>query len=395
MRRPVVSVAACICVIVLAAHPTLAQTAPVANVILAVPAMSPPLAFPSVPYSVKSEVLGTWYVDGALSGLALVQGRPVAGDRAALADVSNAQGVIQKIDGLLQFYVQVGDYALPSLGIRYGRLVSSSSAPDEYFGFVPQAFLKLQTSEAFSIQAGKLPTLIGAEYTFTFENAEIERGLLWNQGPAVSRGVQVNYALDTVAASLSVNDGYYANRFSWLSGSATWTPTAASTLSLAAAANLSRSKTAATATPLIQNNSSIWTLIYAYAAPPLVITPYLQYSHVEADASLGIESAASTYAAAVLATRALDARWTIAWRGEFIGTTGGQASARSDPNCLYGAGSKAISLTLAPNWTQRRLFVRTELSWVRVISLAAGDGFGHDGHASTQARGLIEAGFIF
>jgi len=29
--------------------------------------------------------------------------------------------------------------------------------------------------------AAKLPTLIGAEYTFTFENMNIERGLLWNQ----------------------------------------------------------------------------------------------------------------------------------------------------------------------------------------------------------------------
>ena len=58
---------------------------------------------------------------------------------------------------------------------------------------MPQAFLKIVPTDNFSIQAGKLPTLIGAEYTFSFENFNIERGLLWNQEPAVSRGVQANY----------------------------------------------------------------------------------------------------------------------------------------------------------------------------------------------------------
>ena len=36
---------------------------------------------------------------------------------------------------------------------------------------------------------------MGAEYTFTFQNMNIERGLLWNQETAVNRGIQVNQAL--------------------------------------------------------------------------------------------------------------------------------------------------------------------------------------------------------
>jgi hypothetical protein len=355
-RAEVYVVGACVCLAVLATHPGLSQTAPATSVTLAVPATTPPLGFPPVPYSLNTNIFGTWYVDGAVSGLALLQSRPMAGDRSAAGDVSNAQVIVQKIDGLLQFYVQLGDYALPSLGTRYDGLVSGASAPNAYFGFVPQAFFKFQPSAAFSVQAGKLPTLIGAEYSFTFENPEIERGLLWNQEPAVSRGVQANYALDKVAFSLSLNDGYYADRLSWLSGAATWTPTAASTLTLAAAGNLARTKTATSATPLIQNNSMIWNLIYTYAVPPLVITPYVQYSRVEADATLGVQHAASTYAAAVLATRAVDTNWTIACRGEFIGTTGSQANAANDPNFLYGAGSKAASLTLAPIWSRKHLF---------------------------------------
>jgi hypothetical protein len=46
---------------------------------------------------------------------------------------------------------------------------------------VPQSFLKLQAGKNTAFEIGALPTLIGAEYTFSFENMNVERGLLWNQ----------------------------------------------------------------------------------------------------------------------------------------------------------------------------------------------------------------------
>ena len=48
--------------------------------------------------------------------------------------------------------------------------------------------------DAWSIQGGRLPTLIGAETTFTFQNLNITRGLLFGQENAINQGVQVNYA---------------------------------------------------------------------------------------------------------------------------------------------------------------------------------------------------------
>ena len=68
-----------------------------------------------------------------------------------------------------------------------------------------------------------MPTLIGAEYTFTFQNMNIERGLLWNQEPAISRGAQLNYTADPLAFSFSWNDGFYSNQFTWLTGSLAYT----------------------------------------------------------------------------------------------------------------------------------------------------------------------------
>ena len=222
--------------------PILAPAAP-ATVTLPTPGMAGSLAFSAVPNSIDVGPLGKWYVDGVLSGLGVVQSNPVASDTNAAADMSNGQVIIQKLDGIVQFYAQIGAYSIPALGTQYSHLTATSDALNNFYGPVPQGFLKIAPTNNFSIEAGKLPTLIGAEYTFTFENFNIERGLLWNQEPAVSRGVQANYMLGLVAFSLSLNDGYYSGRYNWVSGSATWTINSSNTLCSRPAAILARPDT--------------------------------------------------------------------------------------------------------------------------------------------------------
>ena len=103
------------------------------------------------------------------------------------------------------------------------------------------AFVKLQAGKNTSFEIGALPTLIGAEYTFSFENMNIERGLLWNQENAVNRGIQVNQTMGKFTASLSWNDGFYSNRYTWLSGSLAYT-NGPHALSFVAGGNLGQTK---------------------------------------------------------------------------------------------------------------------------------------------------------
>ena len=83
----------------------------------------------------------------------------------------------------------------------------------------------------------------------------VERGLLWNQEPAVSRGLQANYTLGPVAFALSFNDGYYSDVFNWISGSATWTINSSNTLEFAGAGNLGQTSIATYATPLVHKTA--------------------------------------------------------------------------------------------------------------------------------------------
>ena len=210
--------------VLLAASPALADP-------MTTPAMSAPLAANPEPSVVDAGPLGDIYVTGAVTGLGYIQNNRLGGDKKARADVANAQVFIQKTEGLVQFFIQAGGYSIPTIGVPYAEANDTTKST---FGVIPQAFVKIAPTENFSIMAGKLPTLIGAEYTFTFQNTNITRGVVWNQENAVNRGVQLNYAAGPISASVSVNDGFYSEKYSWVSGLVAFTVDDSNVIAVAA-----------------------------------------------------------------------------------------------------------------------------------------------------------------
>jgi len=350
------------------------------------PVFAGPLTPNPSPFSFDAGPLGTIFVGGMASGFALWQSNPASGDRGTRPDIGNAQIVVQKTDGLVQFYVQAGQYDILALGTR---TVSSSYFTDHAFGYVPQAYLKLAPSDGFSVDIGKLPTLIGDEDTFSVQNLNIERGLGWDQTNAQTRGVQVNYTAGPVVLNLSWNDGYYANRFTAISGLATWTIDSADTLGFLGSGNAGRSGASTFATPLLQDNGHLFDLMYTRTDGPWMVQPYLQYSNVAADPAIGIDSTGDTFAAVLLANYNIDANWNLAGRVEYIDTSGGL-------NLLEGPGSRAWSLTVTPTFQYKVFFVRAEASYVGAGHTTPFEtSFGANGTKTDQVRALIETGVLF
>lgn len=368
---------------------------PAAPTALTTPAMTGPLAANPNPISFDAGPLGPVYFTGAVSGLGLWQNNPFPEDQRSLASLSNGQFFFQKTDGLFQYFVQVGAYTLPALGTPY---INTPKATGDFYSALPQAFIKLAPTDTFSIQAGKLPTLIGAEYTFSFENMNIERGLLWNQENAVNRGVQLNYTADPLTFAFSWNDGFYSNRFTWLWGSVAYALDKENTLSVVAGGNYAHTTKATLATPLFQNNEEILNVIYTYNSAPWTITPYFQFTRVPAASSIGAFTSASTYGGAILANYSFAedsplSGFSLPIRFEYITSTGSLASGA--PNLLYGPGSSAWSVTLTPTYQYKIFFARAEFSHVGTGSATRGLAFGRDGMNTTQTRFLFETGVLF
>ena len=372
---------------------------PLLSVLVAIPVAADPVAFPSMsgplnanpnPTKLDAGPLGKLYVTGALTGIAQWQDHIFPGDDKTLADITNGQAVVQKTDGIFQFAIQAGVYSLPDLGAPY---VKAASATRNLYGAVPQAYVKIAPTSEFSIEAGKLPTLIGAEYTFTYENMNVERGLLWNQETAVSRGVQVNYAHGPLSLSASLNDGFYSGRYNWVSASLGYTISKEDSLTLVGGGNVGHTARSSPATPLLQNNGEIYNLIFTHTAGPWLVQPYVQYTRVHAEPALGIPTGASTYGGALLVSYALSKYFHLAGRVEYISSSGTPGG--STPSLIYGPGSSAWSLTFTPTYQRGIFFVRGEASHVGASNITPGDALGASFNRKSQNRLLAEAGFLF
>jgi hypothetical protein len=369
------------------APPAAPATPPPAPAALPTPSITgplqglPPAIFDAGPF-------GKLAVNGFLSGMGLWQSNHIPGDDSTQAALSNGQVFLQKTDGWFQFYLQAGAYNLPALGTPF---LATDKAVSNLYGPVPVAFLKLQPGKNTSIMIGALPTLMGAESTFTFQNMNIERGLLWNQENAVNRGIQVNQTMGKFTASLSWNDGFYSNRYSWLSGSLTYA-SGPHSLAFVGMGNLAQTKFQSLATP-VQNNGTMYAVLYTFNKAPWIIQPYWQYTSIPTNPSIGVVKGATTNAAAILVSRTFKHGFSLPARFEYIKSSG--SASDQSVNLMYGPGSSGTSITVTPTYQHGGFFVRGEFAYVHAGSIAPGSAFGSDGTLQHQTRAMAEFGFIF
>jgi hypothetical protein len=365
-----------------AAAPT--PPAPLSTFVLTGPLQwMPPATFNAGP-------LGNLSVNGIVTGYALFQNNKVPGDDSAQATLSNGQIFVQKADGKLQYFVQAGIYTMPTLSVPF---LDAQDTLKDFYGPVPVAFLKLPVGKTTSFEIGSLPTLMGAESTFTYQNFNIERGIVWNQENAINRGLQVNQTVGKyLTASLSWNDGYYSDRYSFLSGSLTFTK-GPHTLVYDGMGNLGQTVFESTATP-IQNNGAMHAVIYTYTKGPWIVSPYFQYGTYARNTKVGVLKSTSATGGAVNVSYAFKSGFSLPVRFEAL-TSSGSASDGSVNLLGFGAGSTGTTFTATPTYQKGGMYLRSDLAWVHANNYTPGSVFGTTGTDANQFRGVLEFGFIF
>lgn len=358
------------------------------------PTMTAPLQTAAPPHTFNAGPFGTVAITGILSGMGLIQSNPVFGDKETHWDLSNGQIFLQKTSGWWQFYLQAGAYNLPDLGVPF---IKTTDTLRQFYGPLPLAYLKLVKGN-FNVEIGELPTLIGAEYTFSFENMNVERGLLWNQENAVSRGIQISDTYKKLSLTASWNDGFYSNVYNWITGTAAYAFNSSNTLSFVGGGDVgttSPSPNFTAATPIPQANSQIYEILYTYSHESWTITPYWQYTRVPVNPAAGILEKGSTNGGAVLLNYNFKGGISLAVRPEYI-TSSGNATDPLALNLLgYGAGSNAFAFTVTPTYQKGGFFLRGDVAVVNARSATQGFVFGPAGLDTKQVRGVVEAGFMF
>lgn len=362
-------------------------------------AMGDTLAFGGDDLNYEVPNLGTWHLNTALSGLAATQSNAALGEPRNYGDLSNAQVVVSKSTGLLQFFAVAGFYSMPDLSTSYLRAATQTK---NTWGALPIAIATLAPNENWSLNVGNLFTLGGSEGTFSYENINIQRGLLWGQTNSVSRGAQLNYQKNSWSSSIAWTDGAYSGTYNWLGVSTAYQLNKMSSVTAIWNGALSANPTETTGTPLLQNNSQITNLLYSYSVDRFSINPYLQYTVVPAKPSIGINGVSGSQGLGILATYRITPlvdgqpakkNLTVPFRLEYLNTWGN--SGTSANNLLYGPNSAAWSATLTPTIQDGPFFARVEGSYVRANNYTNGAAFGVAGNTPAQARLMVEAGILY
>ncbi|HVA36022.1 MAG TPA: outer membrane beta-barrel protein [Candidatus Dormibacteraeota bacterium] len=313
-------------------------------------------------------------------------------DESTRTNVTNALLTVSKTTGTLRFGLTAGIYDFPVVGFA-GNPTIQKGANTTLFTPFPSAYVAYAPTSNLTVSAGQQLTLIGSEGVFTYQNVNIQRGLLWNMEPVASRGVRATYTGAKVTAAYEVNDGYYSGTH-WAQEGMIGYNTSPST-NVAFAFILPQAGTPGNVTAGIANKRE-YNLMLTTTAGRWSLTPYLLFVDSPANSGLGYTVDEHAAGGSLLGSYALTGAWSLGARVEYV--KNGSSTTDTSPNADligYGPGSSAWSYTLTPTYRYGHGFFRAEASSVSASDVAPGIGFGSAGTQSSQFRLAVEVGASF
>lgn len=295
--------------------------------------------------------------------------------------LANALLTVAHPTGTFRFNLQTGVYAFPVIGQPLNTF--EEGVDTNLYGWLPNAYVQYVPDAHWTISAGKLPTLLGQENAFTFQNINIQRGLVWNVEPVVSNGVRLAYTGSTFSATLEVNDGFYSQNYGGFEGAFGWNPSSATGLQLAFI--VPNPNTPANPTAAVANKQE-YDLMFTRQIGKLQLLPYALWVISPANASLGFTRTETALGGALMGDYAFNNLWSLGARFEAIRNNSAITDTSANADFVgYGQSSNATTFTLTPTYKNANLLVRAEWSYVTINGIQ-GLGFGPTGMDSTQER---------
>lgn len=305
-------------------------------------------------------------------------------------DFSNVHVIGQKNHGPIQFYIQAGTYAMPTLGANFERSIKNTR---NTYGFVPHAYISIVPDSHWNISLGKLLSMPEYENPFTFQN----------QNNTICRGAQINYSNANSSAFFTVNDGFSSGDYTWIGAGVSYKFNDFHSTNIMLGGAIKTSSVATSSTPLLQNNSQIYNVVHAIKLGSWSITPYIQYTVIPNNGITNLGQSASTLGYAGM----INYRVNSLGNSNFIPNATINLPLRlerikaSDYNyshtqyLVYGPNSSAFALTFTPTYQSGSYFARGEFSWVKASHYQEGLVFSANGNTARQTRVLFELGVLY
>jgi Putative beta-barrel porin-2, OmpL-like. bbp2 len=313
-------------------------------------------------------------------------------DQSTRFNISSAFITIARNTGFFRYGASGGVYSIPVVGLS-GNKTFQVGANVNTYGPLPSAYVGINPNDHVSLVVGYLATLIGQEYTYTYQNWSIQRGLVWNMETAVSRGARLTLTGGKFTGALEVNDGFFSGHYLGLEGSLTMAPDSNRAFQFVFVIPNSQAPGNWTASVA---NKRLYNFMYTATSGHWTFAPYVLLVQSPKSSALGYTNSESAYGVVFLSTYAMNANWSLATRVEDI--TNRSTTQSSSPNADlvgYGRGSGAWTFTLTPSYRRGQLLVRADLSQVTARAASPGLAFGTLGLQRGQFRFVLESGLQF
>jgi hypothetical protein len=313
-------------------------------------------------------------------------------DQPTRFNVSSAFLTITRNTGFVRYGGSAGIYSIPVVGLS-GNKTFQAGANVNTYGPLPSAYIGINPNEHVSLVAGYLATLIGQEYTYTYQNWNIQRGLVWNMETAVSRGARLTLTSGKFTGALEVNDGFFSGHDLGLEGSLTMAPDATRAFQFVFVIPNSQAPGNWTASIA---NKRLYDFMYTATSGRWSFEPYILLVQSPKSSTLGYTSSSNAYGVVFLSTYAMNTNWSVATRIEDIANQSTTSSSSPNADLVgYGPGSGAWTFTVTPAYRRGQLLVRADLSQVTVRAAAPSLAFGTLGLQRGQFRFVLESGLQF
>ncbi len=328
----------------------------------------------------KLEPIGTINVSGALTVYTIHSNNKIDQDeKKTRYDAGSAIISLSKSAEPFGFTLIGGAYATPVVGVR----LLKTSEYTEPFSPIPVAYLEYSPMKGLSIQAGKLPTIIGYESALTYLNNNIQRGLVWNMQPVINNGVRITYSTDLFSVKFGVNDGFYTL--------STTDPKPA----LEASLGLTPIKDGSIALNVIvphkdsATNNRELNLVASYTLDKLSLGADLLYVEAPKSDKAGVLEKAKASGVALHLSYDLKP-FKLSGRVEYVKDKSDAGLGTQGIDLVgLGDGNKGLTFTVTPAYTHGPLFLRGELSYVKA------DKEFTSNNKKDQIRIGVEVGFMF
>lgn len=362
------------------------------SVFCMMPKISDALTMPT-PLNIRAGFLGNITLSGALSGLVSYQsGKYFSGvnDKIYRAEIDNAIISIKKSSGVLRFTMLAGAYNPPSIFLP---LVSTSARVKNSFGPLLQGYITIAPNKSFNIMIGKFGAIPGLQAFLTYLNPYVQHGVLGFQEPLVSRGVQLNYNCGNISTSFALTDGFYTNRYNYLTGQIIYHINRSNAFYVQAGGNAGNSSFAESSQGP-QVNEDIYLFAYKYHNNDYSVTPTVLFTHINGASQVGFSKSQDTAGFSLVGDYHFTSHYSLGGRVDYLSSTGTPNSTGMNLT-TFGPGSNVYNITADPTYQDGGFFTRLELSYTRVANLSTGLGFGRGMNGSKEFRIMEETGVLF